>query len=935
MKAFTERNPKVVGVTAVAVMAVCILAILFLNRSLFSSGYTIDARFPNAAGISKGTVVMVAGVNAGTVTAVTVHGNAVDAQLSVDNSVVLPHVTTAAVEVETLLGVVDVTLKPVSGWADPLKPGALITDTSVPTEFYQLQNTAHSLLSKTNAQALNNLVTSLADITKDKQTQVAQIIAGLGALTTTVDQRSGQVSSLIDSANTLSSALAARDQQLLSVVNNLDTVSTGLAAHNQDLSNLITNVDAMASQTNSLVNQDSPALTSLLKSLHADLGVVGQHQLDLAQGVSYLGGALKGFQSIAYSGSTPVNWGNIFVNPASLTNTFGIIGPCGTLDQVLNQVLGPDPSSCSAQTGPLPGQGSNPEPAASPSAGSAAHATSQPSSSGRRRHDHAAVGRRGRPRGPQLGSGRPFAVAQPVAAGDQVMGALRAVLASKALRFALAGVVIVAGAVVAVEVTKGTPTYPVNVVYTSAPGLFTGAAVDVLGVKVGTVTGVQNMGDKVHVTLAVDQGTKIPASAFASLVAPQVLGSPDVDLNPGYTGGPYLPSGATIAQDHTAVPVSTDEVLKELQHTLDALDPHAVGNLVSNLASDLNGQGASLNKLIASAAGTVQLLADKGNDLGKLNGTLAQLTGTLDADTGQIEHLIAQYDTVSTTVAQHSGQLNDAITQLAGASSNLVSLLVPNIQPLEADVGTVTTAGRTLDRNLASVDAILQNGNSLFQGAKRAYDPNVQLAEPEPPDGTRRDRRLHRRTAARPVGGHLPAHRDQPRLGPLGVRRRHAHPVRQPLLGLLRPAAQRHPDHPRHAGRRGRVDHGPGAAPEGPRPDRARRAGHRQRGRRGTVTAGAAGPGRGADHHDDDGANAEHHDDHGPVRAARRHPRLPQGLERLAAARAPPRARARRRAGWAGCSPTRSPRRRGARPGRRPRWPSPRRPRRRPTRTRR
>ena len=35
-----------------------------------------------------------------------------------------------------------------------------ITDTSVPTEFYQLQNTAHSLLSKTNARALNSLVTS-------------------------------------------------------------------------------------------------------------------------------------------------------------------------------------------------------------------------------------------------------------------------------------------------------------------------------------------------------------------------------------------------------------------------------------------------------------------------------------------------------------------------------------------------------------------------------------------------------------------------------------------------------------------------------------------------------------------------------------------------------------------------------------------------------
>ncbi len=367
MKAFTERNPKILGLTAVVFIVAAVAAILFLNRSLFTSGYTIDARFANAAGISKGTEVMVAGVNVGSVTSVDVQGNAVDAQLSVNNGVVLPHMTTAAIEVETLLGVVDVTLKPVGGWQEPLKSGAFITNTSVPTEFYQLQNTAHTLLSKTNARALNNLVTSLASITQGKQTQVAKIIAGLGALTTTVDQRSGQVSQLIDSANSLSSTLASRDQQLLSVVNNLDTVSTGLAANNQALSSLISNVDAMAGQTNSLVSQDSPALNSLLASLHSDLGVVSQHQDDLAEGVSYLGSALKGFQSIAYSGSTPVPWGNIFVNPTSLTVSFGIIGPCGTLDQVLNQVLGPDPAGCDSQTGPLPGEGSNQAPGGGPS----------------------------------------------------------------------------------------------------------------------------------------------------------------------------------------------------------------------------------------------------------------------------------------------------------------------------------------------------------------------------------------------------------------------------------------------------------------------------------------------------------------------------------------------------------------------------------------
>jgi len=281
----------------------------------------------------------------------------------------------------------------------------------------------------------------------------------------------------------------------------------------------------------------------------------------------------------------------------------------------------------------------------------------------------------------------------------------------------------VTAVVVGVQVTSAAATYPLNAVYASAPGLFPGAAVDVLGVPVGTVTAVKNVDNQVDVEMQVHDGTKVPAGAVASLVAPEVLGQPDVDLNPGYTSGPRLASGATIPESRTSVPVSTDQLLKQLQRTLKALNPQAVGNLVTNLAQDLDGQGAGLNQLIASAAGTIQLLADKGDDLGQLNGTLAQLTGTLDTDTAQIVQLVNEYDTVSTVIAQHSGQLNDAITQLSGATSSLVTLLTPNLQPLEADVGTVTTVGRTLDRNIGNVDTILQQANNLFQGAQRVFDP--------------------------------------------------------------------------------------------------------------------------------------------------------------------------------------------------------------------
>jgi phospholipid/cholesterol/gamma-HCH transport system substrate-binding protein len=303
------------------------------------------------------------------------------------------------------------------------------------------------------------------------------------------------------------------------------------------------------------------------------------------------------------------------------------------------------------------------------------------------------------------------------------MSGLRAVLWSRPSRSVIAAVLVIAAVAIGLDVTRGPSSYRINAVYASAPGLFPGAAVDVLGVPVGTVTSVTNVADRVEVGMELHSGARIPATADASLVAPELLGQPDVDLNPGYTGGAYLRPGATIAESHTSVPVSTDQLLKQLQRTLKELNPDAVGNLITNLSQDLDGQGAGLNQLIQSAAGTLQLLADKGADLGQLNGTLAQLTGTLDADTSQIEQLVRQYDTVSSVVAQHSGQLNDAISQLAGATTSLATLLTPNLQPLEADVGTVTTVGRTLDRNLGNVDEILQQANNLFAGTRRDFDP--------------------------------------------------------------------------------------------------------------------------------------------------------------------------------------------------------------------
>ncbi len=368
MKAFTERNPLLIGAVAITVVVALVLGVLVLNKSVFTPSYTVHADFADTAGIGKSAKVTVAGVQVGTVSAVHLAGNHVVVDLAINHGVVLPQRTSAAIQVQTVLGVLDVALHPLSGWRHPLRAGATITDTTVPVEFQNVQNVGGNLLQKSDVRAFNQLLTSIEKISRGKQAQVATIINGLDKFTGVVDQRSREVSQLIDAANTLASTVAQRDQQLAGVIDNLSLVVQGLAAHSSQLTRLIQQTDNFATQTASLVGQNQPKLQALLANLHSVLAVVAKHQEDLAQGVSYLAAAVKGFASVGYSGpnNAPNTWANIYTNLVGTAGGYGVLGPCGALDQALNVVFGPDPLPCDQQTGPLPGTAAQPSGSTSP-----------------------------------------------------------------------------------------------------------------------------------------------------------------------------------------------------------------------------------------------------------------------------------------------------------------------------------------------------------------------------------------------------------------------------------------------------------------------------------------------------------------------------------------------------------------------------------------
>jgi phospholipid/cholesterol/gamma-HCH transport system substrate-binding protein len=267
------------------------------------------------------------------------------------------------------------------------------------------------------------------------------------------------------------------------------------------------------------------------------------------------------------------------------------------------------------------------------------------------------------------------------------------------------------------------PSYIVSAQFPSTIGLYPGSFVRQLGIDVGQVSKVANQSNDVLVTMKIQNKYHLAQNATAILVGDSVLGERYVQFEPAYVGGTPMAPGTTLGPDRVAVPVETDAVLRSLNSVLRQINPTDVRNFTVNVATVLQGQGTKLNALIANAAGTVKVLADKGNQLGQLDSTLAQLTGQLSTRDQELARLISDYDLLSQTLAADRGQLDGTITQLTNVTTQASALLAPNLTPIQQDVADLATVGQTLDRNLPAVDSGLKYADRLFSAAKSAYDP--------------------------------------------------------------------------------------------------------------------------------------------------------------------------------------------------------------------
>ena len=169
-------------------------------------------------------------------------------------------------------------------------------------------------------------------------------------------------------------------------------------------------------------------------------------------------------------------------------------------------------------------------------------------------------------------------------------------------------VVAVAGGLLAGCGSGSGGTRTVTAEFDSAVGVYETGDVVVLDQVIGTVEEVELRDDAVLLEMSIRDDIPLPADVNATIEAQTVLGERSITLFPAWnpeleaSGARKLEDGAHIPRDRTRVPVEPDQALQAFNELLAGLDPDAVGGLVTDGATILDGRGQRISESISGVS---------------------------------------------------------------------------------------------------------------------------------------------------------------------------------------------------------------------------------------------------------------------------------------------------------------------------------------------
>ncbi|WP_158566701.1 MCE family protein [Actinomadura craniellae] len=305
LKSFRDRDPIVVGLVSLTVLAVALAAAFFTGTlGLLQSRYTMTGVFADTGGLRSGHHVVVAGVQVGEVTAVEPDfaRGVVLVTWKVDGDVALGRGTRAEVRTANILGGRFLRLSgPVTA---PHLADLPERERRVPLERTQTPITVNDVLtagtrslSRLDTATINKVIDQLGGVSAATRERLRRAFSDLAALGETIDASSPRIKRLIADGDQVLRTVNAKDRQLSALARNVQTLLDELRDRQAELSVLLGSGSDAVTRISELISTKQAELIAIIDDLGGTVRTLSPQLDDINTTLAWLGPTLTVFNS--------------------------------------------------------------------------------------------------------------------------------------------------------------------------------------------------------------------------------------------------------------------------------------------------------------------------------------------------------------------------------------------------------------------------------------------------------------------------------------------------------------------------------------------------------------------------------------------------------------------------------------------------------------
>lgn len=264
------------------------------------------------------------------------------------------------------------------------------------------------------------------------------------------------------------------------------------------------------------------------------------------------------------------------------------------------------------------------------------------------------------------------------------------------------------------------PSHGYSATFIDASQLKAGDSVRVAGIRVGTVNSVAlQPDDKVLVTFDADDDIALTTGTQAAVRYLNLVGDRYLELVIGPGSMRFLAPGSRIPIDRTMPSLDLDLLLGGLKPVIRGLNPHDVNALAAALLQVFQGQGQTLQSLLAKTSSFSNDVANRNEALEKLIDNLNTVVNTLAQQGGQFSGAIERLQRLVSDLSQDRDPIGDSIAALDKGTASVADLLAAARPPLAGTVDQLNRLAPLLDNGKGMLDDALQRApNNLRKLAR-------------------------------------------------------------------------------------------------------------------------------------------------------------------------------------------------------------------------